>query len=76
MFQHMEKLEGKSYEQRLVKYVKSQSYKKMYLEILDRIINSVHDPVLRFSDMLTIGLFMSKNNDKVANFVQIYSNVL
>lgn len=72
----MEKLEGKSYEQRLVKYVKSQSYKKMYLEILDRIINSVHDPVLRFSDMLTIGLFMSKNNDKVANFVQIYSNVL
>lgn len=48
----------------------------MYLEILDRIINSVHDPALRFSDMLTIGLFMSKNNDKVANFVQIYSNVL
>lgn len=67
---------GKSYEQLLVAYVKGQPYKRMYLEILDRIINSVHDPKIRFQDMLTVGLFMSKNNDKVSSFVQIYSNIL
>lgn len=67
---------GKGYEDRLISFVKSQTYKKMYLEILDRIINNLHDPKLRVDDMLVVGVFMAKNADKAHNFIAIYANVI
>jgi hypothetical protein len=69
-------MEGKGYEDRLVQYVKGQSYKKMYLVVLDRVINNLHDPKIRLGDMLLVGLFMGKNGDKLQNFVMIYANVI
>lgn len=39
-------------------------------------MNNVHDPALRLEDLLLMSIFMSKNGDKIANFVKIYNNVL
>lgn len=72
----IEKLNGKGFEARIITLVKMQPYKKMYLELLDRIVNHVHDPHIKFNEISIACLFMLKNGDKVNNFVAIFSNVI
>lgn len=40
---------GKSYKERIIALIKSKPYKRMYLEICERILNNVHDPKIAYN---------------------------
>lgn len=47
IFEAIEKMGGKGYEERVILLIKAQSYRKPYLEVLDHIIKSVHTAEMR-----------------------------
>ncbi len=60
---------GKSFEEKVIAWVKGQPCKKLYADVFDKISNNVHDPALRLNDMIVVAMFISKNGDKIDRFV-------
>lgn len=75
-FEAIEKMGGKGYEKRVILLIKGQQYQQPYLEICERILGSIYDPVIRLQDILVTGVFVSKNGDKLNKFIDIFKTVL